>query len=214
MSNALYPVPAEWAARAKINAERYATLYRESLEAPEDFWRREAGRLDWSKPFTEVSKSSFDEADFGISWFADGELNVAANCIDRHLAERGEQTAILWEPDSPGEGRALSYRQLHEAVCRLANGLLLLGVRKGDRVTVTGPIVTDRWTDKDSGQQRTSQHIAATDVAMEAVQLFGGNGYMAEYPVARFYRDAKILEIGEGTSEVQRMLIARDLGVG
>ncbi|WP_199556389.1 acetate--CoA ligase [Sandaracinobacteroides hominis] len=143
MSNALYPVPAEWAARAKINAERYATLYRESLEAPEDFWRREAGRLDWSKPFTEVSKSSFDEADFGISWFADGELNVAANCIDRHLAERGEQTAILWEPDSPGEGRALSYRQLHEAVCRLANGLLSLGVRKGDRVTIYLPMIPE-----------------------------------------------------------------------
>jgi acetyl-CoA synthetase len=144
MHDALYPVPAEWAARAKINAERYAALYRESLDAPESFWRREAARLDWSKPFTQVSASSFGEADFGISWFADGELNVSANCVDRHLATRADQPAIIWEPDSPAEqGRILTYRQLHEAVCRLANGLVSLGVRKGDRVTIYLPMIPE-----------------------------------------------------------------------
>ncbi|MCG2841902.1 acetate--CoA ligase [Sandaracinobacter sp. RS1-74] len=143
MREAVYPVPAAWAARAKISRERYAELYRQSLDDPEGFWKREAGRLDWAKPFTQVSDWSFDEADFGIRWFADGELNVSANCLDRHLAERGDETAILWEPDSPGEGRRLSYRQLHEAVCRLANGLKSLGVRKGDRVTIYLPMIPE-----------------------------------------------------------------------
>ena len=144
MNNAVYPVPAEWAARAKVNAGRYAELYRESLESPETFWKREAARLSWSKPFTQISASSFNEADFGIRWFADGELNVSANCLDRHLAERGDQPAILWEPDSPTEqGRTLTYRQLHEAVCRLANGLVSLGVSKGDRVTIYLPMIPE-----------------------------------------------------------------------
>jgi acetyl-CoA synthetase len=140
----LHPVPPEWAARAKVNAQRYAELYRESLEAPATFWMREAQRLDWAKPFTQVSKWSFEEADFGVSWFADGELNVAHNCVDRHLDARGEQPAIIWEPDSPGEaGQTLSYRELHEAVCRLANALLSLGIGKGDRVTIYLPMIPE-----------------------------------------------------------------------
>ena len=143
MYTMLYPVPPVWATRAKITAESYATLYQESLTSPDSFWRREANRLDWATPFTEVSKCSFEEADFGIRWFADGTLNVSANCIDRHLAERGDAPAILWEPDSPGEGRTITYRQLHEAVCRLANALLALGVRKGDRVTIYLPMIPE-----------------------------------------------------------------------
>ncbi|WP_374388185.1 acetate--CoA ligase [Sandaracinobacter sp.] len=143
MSEHVYPVPAEWARRAKIDKARYQELYRESLDNPDAFWRREAQRLDWSKPFTRVSDWSYDEASFGIKWFEDGQLNVATNCVDRHLAERGDQPAIIWEPDSPGEGRILSYRQLHEAVCRLANGLKSLGVRKGDRVTIYLPMIPE-----------------------------------------------------------------------
>jgi acetyl-CoA synthetase len=144
MSDALYPVPPEWAARARISRERYAELYRESLDDPEAFWNREARRIDWATPFTEVSKWSFDEADFGIRWFADGALNVSANCTDRHLAERGNEAAIIWEPDSPGEqGRRLTYRDLHEAVCRLANALKAQGVRKGDRVTIYLPMIPE-----------------------------------------------------------------------
>jgi acetyl-CoA synthetase len=143
MTEALYPVPPAWAARAKVNAAGYARLHAESLTDPDGFWRREAMRLDWVQPFTEVSRSSFEAESFGIRWFADGALNVSANCIDRHLAERGDQPAILWEPDSPGEGRTLTYRQLHEAVCRLANALLSLGVRKGDRVTIYLPMIPE-----------------------------------------------------------------------
>ncbi len=143
MTETIHPVPAAWAERARIDAGRYAELYRESLADPDGFWRREAGRLDWATPFTEVSRTSFDAADFGVRWFADGSLNVSANCLDRHLAERGDTPAILWEPDSPGEGRTLTYRQLHEAVCRLANALLSLGVRKGDRVTIYLPMIPE-----------------------------------------------------------------------
>jgi acetyl-CoA synthetase len=140
----IHPVPAEWAARAKITAERYQQLYRESLDQPEAFWRRETARLDWSTPWTQLSHSSFHEADFGVAWFADGTLNVAHNCVDRHLKSRADQPAIIWEPDSPDEpSRTLTYAQLHEAVCRLANALLSLGIRKGDRVTIYLPMIPE-----------------------------------------------------------------------
>ena len=139
----LHPVPPEWASNARIDKARYAEMYRRSLMEPDAFWREQAARLDWMRPFTSVSQCSFDEADFGISWFADGALNVAANCLDRHLAEHGDDIAILWEPDTPGEGRRISYRQLHEEVCRLANGLKSLGVRKGDRVTIYLPMIPE-----------------------------------------------------------------------
>ena len=117
----VYPVPLEWAARAKIDAERYDRLYAESISHPEAFWQREAQRLEWMTPFTKVKNASFNEGDFGVKWFEDGVLNVSANCIDRHLAERGDAVAILWEGDSPGEDRRITYRDLHEEVCRLAN---------------------------------------------------------------------------------------------
>jgi acetyl-CoA synthetase len=140
----IHPVPAEWAARAKIDADRYRQLYSESLDHPEAFWRRETQRLQWAKPWTRLTTSSFHEADFGVAWFADGELNVAHNCVDRHLQTRADQPAILWEPDSPNElGRTLTYAQLHEAVCRLANALLSLGIRKGDRVTIYLPMIPE-----------------------------------------------------------------------
>jgi acetyl-CoA synthetase len=140
----IHPVPAEWAARAKVDAARYAELYRESLDSPETFWRRETARLDWATPWTQLTTSSFHEADFGVSWFADGTLNVAHNCIDRHLNDRADQPAILWEPDSPDEqARTLTYAQLHQAVCRLANALLSLGIRKGDRVTIYLPMIPE-----------------------------------------------------------------------
>ncbi|MPT48614.1 MAG: acetate--CoA ligase [Sphingobium sp.] len=141
MSEALYPVPEIWADSAKINAERYDRLYAESITDPDAFWRREAQRLEWITPFTKVKNASFHEADFGIKWFEDGELNIAANCIDRHLKERGDQTAIIWEPDTPGTEKHISYRQLHEEVCRLANAMKAYGVKKGDRVTIYLPMI-------------------------------------------------------------------------
>jgi acetyl-CoA synthetase len=144
MTDEVYPVPREWAEKALINAERYSEMYRESVEDPEGFWRREAQRIDWIKPFTRVKETSFHEADFGIKWFADGTLNLSANCLDRHLAERGAATAIIWEPDDPNErGLTISYRELHGMVCRFANAMKALGVSRGDRVTIYLPMVPE-----------------------------------------------------------------------
>ncbi len=138
-----YPVPEDIAQTARINAGDYERMYRESVEDPEAFWAREGMKVDWIEPFTQAKDTSFHEADFRIRWFADGRLNVAANCLDRHLAERGDERAIIWEGDDPGETRTVSYRELHDEVCRLANALKGLGVRKGDRVTIYLPMIPE-----------------------------------------------------------------------
>ena len=144
MTQAVYPVPEEWAQKALIDANRYEAMYRESVEDPETFWRREAQRIDWIKSFTRVKETSFNEADFGIRWFADGTLNLSANCLDRHLAERSDTVAILWEPDDPAEpGRSITYRELHEMVCRFANVLKGNGAQRGDRVTIYMPMIPE-----------------------------------------------------------------------
>jgi acetyl-CoA synthetase len=123
-----------------------ATQARASAAAahdPDAYWREEAARLDWMTPFTVVKDTSFDEADFRIRWFADGALNVSVNCLDRHLATRGDQVAIIWEGDEPGENRRITYRELHRDVCRFANVLKELGVGKGDRVTLYLPMIAE-----------------------------------------------------------------------
>ena len=144
MAQTVYPVPAQWAADALVNEDRYAEMYRRSIEEPDMFWREQAQRLDWIEPFSVVKQTSFQEADFGIAWYPDGTLNLSANCLDRHLAERGDTVAILWEGDDPATPeRRITYRQLHEQVCRLANLLKSRGVRKGDRVTIYLPMVPE-----------------------------------------------------------------------
>ncbi|MCA1660811.1 MAG: acetate--CoA ligase [Novosphingobium sp.] len=110
---------------------------------PHGYWLAEARRLEWSRFPMRTDESSFAEAEFGIKWFADGELNLSVNCLDRHLAERGDRTAIVFEGDEPGEGRTLTYRELHGEVCRMANVLKRLGVRKGDRVTLYLPMIPE-----------------------------------------------------------------------
>jgi acetyl-CoA synthetase len=144
MAQAVYPVPAQWSADALIDAGCYDDMYRRSIEEPEAFWREEAKRLDWIEPFSVVKQASFNEADFGIAWFPDGKLNLSANCLDRHLATRGDTVAILWEGDDPATPeRRITYRELHEQVCRFANLLKSRGVRKGDRVTIYLPMVPE-----------------------------------------------------------------------
>jgi acetyl-CoA synthetase len=138
-----HPVPDEWSKRAYVNAAGYAEKYRQSLETPKAFWRQETARLDWIKPWTQLSKCSYSETDFGIEWFADGTLNVSANCLDRHLAERGDVTAIIWEGDDPSQQRTITYRQLHAEVCRMANALKALGAQRGDRVTIYMPMIPE-----------------------------------------------------------------------
>ncbi|BBE34065.1 acetate--CoA ligase [Sphingosinicella microcystinivorans] len=139
----VYAVPAEWRARAMIKPDTYDTFYAEAAQDPEAFWKREAQRLDWMTPFTKVKNTSFTEAEFGIKWFEDGALNVSANCLDRHVAERPDAIAIIWEGDEPGDSRIISYRDLHDEVCRLANALKANGIRKGDRVTIYLPMIPE-----------------------------------------------------------------------
>ena len=136
MSDEIIPVLEDWKKRAFVGSADYAARYAESVQDPDGFWAKEAGRLDWLKPFTKVSDVSFEAQDLHIRWFEDGALNVAANCIDRHLAKRGNQTAIIWEGDDPKDSKRISYRQLHDEVCRFANVLKARGVKKGDRVTI------------------------------------------------------------------------------
>ncbi len=144
MTDDFYPVPESWAEKALISAGRYDSMYRESIEDPEGFWRREARRIDWMKPFTRVKQTSFEESDFAIRWFEDGTLNLSANCLDRHIEERGDVPAIIWEADSPDEAvRTITYRQLHQMVCRFANALKRQGAKRGDRITLYLPMVPE-----------------------------------------------------------------------
>jgi acetyl-CoA synthetase len=138
-----YPVPADWSASAYINREKYNVLYEQSIRDPEGFWAGQASRIDWIKPFTKVKNTSFDPHNLSIKWFEDGTLNVCANCVDRHLAERGDQVAILWEGDEPDMDLKITYRQLHERVSRFANVLKKHGVKKGDRVTIYLPMIPE-----------------------------------------------------------------------
>jgi acetyl-CoA synthetase len=139
----IFPVPADLAKEAQIDAAKYQQWYERSIKDPEGFWGEHGKRIDWIKPYTRVKDSSFGEKDLHIKWFEDGTLNVAANCLDRQLDKRGDKVAILWEGDNPAEQRAITYRQLHEEVCRLANALTGLGVKKGERITLYMPMIPE-----------------------------------------------------------------------
>ncbi|HET7210131.1 MAG TPA: acetate--CoA ligase [Methyloceanibacter sp.] len=137
-------VPKKWKERAFIDKDAYEKLYRRSVEKPDKFWGKEGKRIDWIKPYTRVKDCSFAYPDVSIRWFEDGTLNVAANCIDRHLKKRGKQVAIIWEPDDPAqEARHITYRELYGHVCRLANVLKANGVKRGDRVTIYLPMIPE-----------------------------------------------------------------------
>jgi len=140
----VYPVPPLWSAEAKVDAAAYAAGYRRSIDDADAYWLEQARRLDWLREPTRADESSFAERNFGISWFSDGMLNVSANCLDRHLETRGDQVAIIWEPDDPEEpARRFTYRQLHAEVCRFANVLKAAGVGRGDRVTLYLPMIPE-----------------------------------------------------------------------
>lgn len=140
----LHPVPDDWATSAHINNEKYLEMYEASVNDPDAFWAEHGKRVDWIKPFTKVKNTSYDYHNVSIKWFEDGELNVSANCVDRHVASRGDQTAIIWEPDSPDEDALhISYKQLHTHVCRFANVLKDMGITKGDRVIIYMPMIPE-----------------------------------------------------------------------
>jgi acetyl-CoA synthetase len=139
----IYKVPAALAKKAWINGDRYAELYRQSMDDSEGFWAGQADRIDWIKPFSKVRDVSFAKDDLHIRWYYDGTLNVCHNCVDRHLEERADDVAIIWESDDPSRDLSISYRELHARVCRFANALKKLGAKKGDRITIYMPMIPD-----------------------------------------------------------------------
>ena len=138
-----YAVPEGWTKRAHVDAEKYKDMYDFSVSEPDNFWDYHGKRIEWIKPFTKVKRTSFDPGNVSIKWFEDGTTNVASNCIDRHLAKRSEQIAIIWEGDDPSESKKISYRALHDHVCRFANVLRKHGVEKGDTVTIYLPMIPE-----------------------------------------------------------------------
>jgi acetyl-CoA synthetase len=140
--NTLFAVPEDWAKKAWTDEAGYFRLYERSLKDPEGFWGEQGKRIHWIKPYTKVKDTSYT-GNVHIRWFHDGTLNASANCIDRHLSTRADQTAIIWEGDSPSESRHISYAELHQNVCRLANALKAKGVKKGDRVTIYLPMIPE-----------------------------------------------------------------------
>ncbi|MHA3891939.1 acetate--CoA ligase [Acinetobacter sp. GXMZU3951] len=139
----VYPVPEEFKKTARTNEAEYFERYRQSIEHPEEYWAEQAQKLDWITPFTQVKNTSFDKDNFKIEWFADGQLNVCANCLDRHLKEHPYKPAIIWEGDHPSRHKIISYVELHDEVCRFANVLKKNGVKKGDRVVLYMPMVSE-----------------------------------------------------------------------
>ena len=139
----LFPVPTETARAALVDDAQYQAMYAASLADPEAFWAEHGKRIDWIKPYSQIKDVSYAADDLHIKWYYDGTLNVAANCLDRHLATRGDQTAIIWEGDDPADDKHITYRELHAEVCRLANALKGLGAKKGDRITIYMPMIPE-----------------------------------------------------------------------
>lgn len=139
----VYPVRDSIAASAWADKDKYAAMYQQSMDDPESFWAEQAKRLDWIKTPTKIKNTSFARDNVDIRWFEDGELNVSANCLDRHLEKRGDQTAIIWEGDNPNDSKHITYRELYERTNQLANGLKSLGVNKGDTVTLYMPMIPE-----------------------------------------------------------------------
>ena len=136
-----YPVKEHIGSTALLNDDQYQAMYKRSIEDSEGFWAEQGQRIDWIQPYTQVRDISFDEHNVDINWYKDGTLNASANCLDRHLATRGDQTAIIWEGDEPTEDRHITYNELHAEVCQFANALKTQGVRKGDVVCIYMPMV-------------------------------------------------------------------------
>jgi acetyl-CoA synthetase len=143
MSEKIYDVPSEWTKRAYVDDTKYRALYDRSIKDPDGFWGEQGQRLNWVKPYTKVGNWTFGPGNVSIKWYEDGILNVAYNCIDRHLEKRADQTAIIWEGDDPKDSRAITYRELHDEVCKMANILRLRNVKKGDRITIYLPMIPE-----------------------------------------------------------------------
>ena len=143
MPEMVFKVPGSWSASAHVDDAKYQEMYAKSVLDPESFWGEHGKRIDWIKPYTRAKRTSFAPGQVSIEWFDDGTTNVSLNCIDRHLAKRADQIAIIWEGDNPKESKSITYRQLHDEVCRFANVLKAHGVKKGDTVTIYLPMIPE-----------------------------------------------------------------------
>ena len=143
MSDKLFKVPADWAKNSYVNQSSYEAKYKESINNNEKFWADEGKRIHWFKPYTKIKEVTYSTKKISIKWFYDGTTNVSYNCIDRHLPKRAKQTAIIFEGDDPKESKNITYQELSDEVCKLANGLKEIGIKKGDRVTIYMPMVPE-----------------------------------------------------------------------
>ena len=132
----IFKVTKKWSNNAYVNRAAYEKKYKLSIKDNENFWRKEGKRIDWIKPYTKIKDVKYSKTDVKIKWFYDGTLNASSNCIDRHLEKRKNKTAIIWVGDDPKVSKQISYKELHKNVCKAANGLKELGIKKGDRVTI------------------------------------------------------------------------------
>src|SRR3954462_436625 len=159
----LYPVPESFKTSAAIDLERYKTMYDQSINDADSFWAGQAEQfLSWQAPWTKVTESDLTKGE--VAWFIDGKLNVSVNCIDRHLPARAEQVAIIWEGDDPDEDQFITYQELHDEVCQLANALRARGVKKGDRVCIYMPMIPEA----------TYAMLACTRIGAVHSVVFGG----------------------------------------
>ena len=143
MPDEIFPVSIETAEQALVNKDKYVKMYEESISDPDVFWKEHGKRIDWIKPYTKVKDVSYSSDDIHVRWFYDGTLNASANCIDRHLKKRGDETAIIWESDDPDVDLYITYNELHDKVCKFANGLKSLGTKKGDRICIYMPMIPE-----------------------------------------------------------------------
>ncbi|WP_174493525.1 acetate--CoA ligase [Acinetobacter sp. Marseille-Q1623] len=162
--NEVYPVPENFVKTARTNEKQYFQRYQKSVENPDQFWAEAAQQLDWIKPFTQVKNTRYDKDNFKIEWFADGQLNVSENCLDRHLKVHPHKPAIIWEGDHPSRHKIISFVELHDEVCRFANVLKKHGVKKGDRVVLYMPMVPET----------TIAMLACTRIGAVHCVVFGG----------------------------------------
>ena len=132
----IFKVPKKWSNNAYVDKNKYEKKYRLSIKDNEGFWKKEGKRIDWIKPYTKIKDVKYSKTDVKIKWFYDGTLNASANCVDRHLKDKKNKTAIIWVGDDPKDSKQISYKELHKNVCKAANGLKEIGIKKGDRVTI------------------------------------------------------------------------------
>ena len=141
--NELFKVSNEWSSSSLIDSQKYKEWYQNSFDNNEEFWNEHGKRIDWIKPYSKVKNVNYHKNHFCIKWYEDGSLNASSNCVDRHLKERADQVAIIWEGDDPNDSKLITYKELHEQVCKFSNGLKTLGAKKGDRITIYMPMIPE-----------------------------------------------------------------------